>query len=398
MKALLFAIILAAAPARADVVADWAIIADRGADGRAIAPPLQGQPERSAAALAALAMFEATNSLDPRYRSYLGLPRASGAGSAETAAATAAHGVLVHFFPERRAALDDALALSLSSIAPGAARDGGMAAGAGAAKAAIARTLFEGPETEPYRPDGAVGRYTPPELPLVPPWSMRAQFFFVRDATEVMPPPPPALTSAIYARDLNEVKRIGGIGQPGATPASLATARFLAAFNLDAMARRAAAAKPRLVDRARLWAMLRMAQFDANSMIGLAKMRYSTWRPMNAIRNADRDGNPETTRDPTWESVMRVPNHPEYPCGHCTMSSVMAGVMEPEVRGPIEVASEGSTLPVTLTFADWSAFRVAASLARIQGGMHFRFANEAGQAMGGRIAELARERFAPPLR
>jgi hypothetical protein len=30
--------------------------------------------------------------------------------------------------------------------------------------------------------------------------------------------------------------------------------------------------------------------------------------------------------------------------------------------------------------------------------MHFRFANEAGQALGRRVGELARARFAQPLR
>jgi hypothetical protein len=51
-----------------------------------------------------------------------------------------------------------------------------------------------------------------------------------------------------------------------------------------------------------------------------------------------------------------------------------------------------------MTFPDWASFLAATSLARIQGGMHFRFSNEAGQALGQRIGEMARARFAPPLR
>ncbi len=213
-----------------------------------------------------------------------------------------------------------------------------------------------------------------------------------------MPPPPPALSSATYAASYNETMRVGGVGQPGATPEARIAARFLGGFNLDAMVRQVAAARPRVVDRARLWALVRVAQHDANGMIAVAKMRYMTWRPYNAIRNGDRDDNPATERDANWEPVLTTPNHPEYPCGHCTMSGLMAGMLAPESKGPVSVPSDSAGYPATMTFADWPAFLRAASLARIQGGMHFRFSNDAGQAMGGRIAELARERFASPLK
>jgi hypothetical protein len=64
-----------------------------------------------------------------------------------------------------------------------------------------------------------------------------------------------------------------------------------------------------MVDRARLWALVRMAGLDANMAIAQVKMRYMTWRPLNAIRNADRDPNSETTRDPLWGPAMPTPNH-----------------------------------------------------------------------------------------
>jgi hypothetical protein len=122
------------------------------------------------------------------------------------------------------------------------------------------------------------------------------------------------------------------------------------------------------------------------------------WRPLNAIRNGDRDDNPETVRDADWEPVMPTPNHPEYPCGHCGFSGVYAALLASETDGPVEVSSDTAPMPVTISFPDWPAFLAAASLARIQGGMHFRFSNEAGQSLGKRVGELARARFAPPLR
>jgi hypothetical protein len=106
-------------------------------------------------------MFDAVNELDKRYVSYLGLPPAKERGSEEAAAATAAHLVLTTIYPLRKPSLDAALELSLSSIPSGRDRDAGVAVGRMAAAAALQRKLFEGVETDPYRPAGEVGRFVP---------------------------------------------------------------------------------------------------------------------------------------------------------------------------------------------------------------------------------------------
>lgn len=387
------------APTRANVIESWIAIADRGPDGRPLPPPQQGQNERTAPPIVALAMFEAVNAIDRRYESYLKLAASANAGaSQEAAAAAAAHDVLLRLYPARAASLDEALLLSLSTVAVGPTREAGLVVGQKAAAAALARSVFGGAEYEAYRPAGEVGRFVPPILPAFAPWFLRAQPFFLMNWDEVMPPPPPPLTSARYARDFDEVRRLGGRGQPSATPQARMLAEYISGFTVDPTIHRIAATKPRLVDRARLWALVRMAGLEANAAIAQAKMRYMTWRPLSAIRNADRDNNADTARDPLWEPVMGTPNHPEYPCGHCGFSGVYAGVLAAETSGPIEIASDTSAYPVTMTFPDWRSFLAATSLARIQGGMHFRFSNEAGQALGQRIGEIARMRFAPPLR
>jgi hypothetical protein len=380
----------------ADVIEDWIGIADRGPDGRPLAPPLQGQNERTASPAVALAMFEAVNAVDPRYRSYLGLAPWREKGSEEVAAATAAHHVLTTIYPSRKPALDAALELSIAAIPAGSQREAGAAAGRAAAAATLQRTLFEGPKSEPYRPDGEMGRFVPPNLPAFEPWFLRAQPFFLASWEEVMSPPPPPTSSERYAKDYEEVRLLGGKGQPHATPASLRAAMFMAQFNVDPTVRRIAARKPRMVDRARLWALVRMASLDANAAVAQAKMKYMTWRPVSAIRNGDRDDNSATVRDASWEPVMATPNHPEYPCGHCAFSGLFAGLLEDELAGPVEVASDSAPLPVTMSFRTWPDFLAATSLARIQGGMHFRFSNDEGQALGRRVARLARARFAPP--
>ena len=396
----LIAVLLIITPAasNADVLEDWLAIADRGPDGRPLPPPLQGQNERTAPPIVALAMFEAANAIDRRYQSHLDLSPAARDSSAEAAVVTAAHLVLTRIYPERRAKLDEALALSLAAVPTGRTRDNGVTVGRMAGETALRRAIFAGSRPESYRPAGEVGRFVPPMLPAFAPWFMRAQPFFLRSWDEVMPPPPPPTSGKRYARDFEEVRLLGGKGRPNATPASLRMAEFMAGFTVDPTVRRIAAGKPRLVDRARLWALVRLAGLDANAAMAQAKMRYMAWRPLNAIRNGDRDDNPETVRDADWEPVMPTPNHPEYPCGHCGFSGVYAALLASETDGPVEVASDTAPMPVTISFPDWSAFLAAASLARIQGGMHFRFSNEVGQSLGKRVGELARARFAPPLR
>ncbi len=397
-RLLLVLLLLGALCAHAEIVSEWDELAQPNIGGRPVAAPLQDEVARSASTLVALTMFEAANRIDPVYRSYLALDPATEKASASAAIAAGAHAVLVRLKPDQKDLLDEALRICLTDVPEGIEREAGLRLGVATAATVMERRLFDGPEAPAYRPLGEPGQFTPPMPSIIAPWSLRARPFFLQSWNEVMPPPPPPLQSERYARDFNEVKEIGGLGQAGATPAARGNARFLAGMNLDEMTRAIAAGKPRLVDRARFWALIRMAQHDSNAMTAIAKMRYLTWRPYNAIRNADRDGNRATERDANWQPVLSTPNHPEYPCGHCVASGLIAGLLAAETPGPVVVHSDNVPLPMTLTFNDWNSFMTAASLSRTQAGVHFRFSNEAGQLMGQRIATLALQRFAPPLK
>src|SRR5207245_3400343 len=59
-----------------------------------------------------------------------------------------------------------------------------------------------------------------------------------------------------------------------------------------------------------------------------AKYHYEFWRPITAIRNGDIDGNPQTERDATWDSLGPSPMHPEYPCAHCIVAGAAGTVMQ----------------------------------------------------------------------
>ena len=70
---------------------------------------------------------------------------------------------------------------------------------------------------------------------------------------------------------------------------------------------------------------------DAGIANAEAKLHYNFWRPITAIRNASDDGNDATAEDPAWEPLIATPNHPEYPCAHCTFAGAVATVLKSEV-------------------------------------------------------------------
>jgi tetrahydromethanopterin S-methyltransferase subunit B len=99
VPALMLATCLAvASPARADVVTEWNEIAD---NIFVTAPPFKNR----VMAMVQVAVHDALNSIDPRYESYTGVPRANGAASPGAAVAAAAYQVLLQTVPGQAAAL-----------------------------------------------------------------------------------------------------------------------------------------------------------------------------------------------------------------------------------------------------------------------------------------------------
>jgi len=80
-----------------------------------------------------LAVFEAVNAITGKYQPYLGTVSAPEGASPEAAAVTAAHGVLVVYFPAQAAALNARRDASLATIPDGQSKTDGMAVGIAAA-------------------------------------------------------------------------------------------------------------------------------------------------------------------------------------------------------------------------------------------------------------------------
>lgn len=396
--------ILAAVPTKADTVSDWIEFTNRiqnPATG-----PAKGSPRadvKHANTRVALAMFEAANAIDRRYASVLQMPVADPTASIEAAVVTAATKVLLDHFPMKKQLIEESYTIAMDRIPAGAARDAGVKIGEQAAALANAAGGID-PEIRlpSYRPFTKPGQWVPTDLPQVEngdlvfrPWAMTRY-----DA--LRPPPPPALTSEVWARDYNEVLAVGERTSKSRTAMQTLMARYRQAPDLTPALRQAANAPGRsLVQNARMFALLGMASDDAVLAMADAKIHYDFWRPITAIRNAADDGNPATEPVAGWVPLLSTPNFAEYPCGHCVYAGMIAAVMTAETgNAPVGGVRVGSLVSPDLAvqvLPSWSAWMKDVSNSRIYAGVHFRFSNDVGETMGGAAARGVMEKYAKPL-
>lgn len=392
-----------AQPAAADTVTDWMELANRFyLAGQGAGGPRSPDAERASSRVA-LAMFEAVNAIDRRYQSHVGLAAAAPDASQDAAAVTAAFKVLLHHYPAQRTVIEESHALAMATIPDGAHRAAGVAVGEAAAAAAIqAGGVDAAIAPRPYRPRTSPGKWVATSLPTLEPYWATLRPWFVPSADALRPPPPPPLTSARWARDYEEVRRLGGRESRERSPHQTLVARYRQAGDvMPALRQVADAPKRSLVQNARMFALYQMAFDDAVQAMAVAKLHYDYWRPLTAIRNGDADGNDATVPDPQWLPLLPTPNFPEYPCGHCTVAGVVAEVMKAEAGasppGGVRVISFAIPNAVAQTFASWDAWAQEVSDSRIYGGVHFRFSNEAGEQIGRRAARMAIEEGLRPL-
>jgi hypothetical protein len=320
------------------------------------------------------------------------------------AAIAAAHRVsFMKQLPAQQAKIDAAYQAALASIADGPAKTAGIAAGETAANAVLAARADDAIVPESYRPHTSAGAYVPTVPVAVPQWSQRKPWLLA-SASQVRPPAPPALTSEVWARDFNEIKDFGGRNSTRRSAEQTEAARFwdysLPAIYHGVVRSVALAPNRDLAANARLFATVAQAMDDAMIAVFDAKYHYNFWRPVTAIRNADQDGNDATQREANWTSLIDAPMHPEYPSGHSILASAMATVLKAEAKGgalPVLSTSSPTGKVATRRWTSLDEFVREVSDARVHGGIHFRSATDAAEAMGKRIGELAVERNGAPF-
>jgi hypothetical protein len=393
---ILFAIAtLAPLVCAADVVTEW----NQRAGASVLEAKIYPFAGTRVMAIVHTAMFDAINSIEGRYTPYKFKVSAPAGSSSEAAGAAAAHAALVGLFPEQKAALDASYAASVAQIPDGAGKTSGIAVGEEVAAKVLAWRATDGADAaNTYRPVTTPGVYVVTALPFGTQWGSVTPWVMER-GSQFHPGPPPALSSAEWAADYNEIKEIGAKKSAKRTSEQTEMARFWTITgpqSFDPIARQLANAPGRsLIQNARLFALVEMAVADSYIAVFEAKYAYNFWRPITAIRNGDIDGNDATARDPSWEPLVDTPLHPEYPCAHCINSSAARAVLESEFgAGAHSLTMTSATAPgVTHKWATIAEYAEEVSLARIYGGLHYRNSTMVGKAMGKKIGELAVQNY-----
>jgi hypothetical protein len=389
-----------APPAAADVITDWNKTAVTFGVSRNMGPP----PAERIVAMVHVAMFDAVNSIDRRYRPYLVQLPASPSASQDAAAAAAAGTVLAGINPQAQAEMKATLAAYLAAIPDSAAKAEGIKLGeAVAAKVLEARANDGARAPDTYRPRTTAGVYIPTAPTWAPQWP-GVKPFAMTSNSQFRPVAPIALTSKEWATDYNEIKELGGLASTKRSARQTEDARFWLAVDgrvyYPVIHTIAESKKLNVLDCARLFALTAVARADALIAVFDAKYHYDFWRPVTAIRNGDIDDNPATERDAAWQPIDATPMHPEYPCAHCIASASLAGVVETLFGTPEmpEVAMTSPTAPgVTHRWTNVRVFSDEVSNARVWAGFHYRFSINVGQDMGRKIGEYVVRNFMQPV-
>jgi hypothetical protein len=387
--------------ARADVVLDWNQIAVSTLVSQGQSPFAQAR----FMAITQLAVFEAVNAITGEYQPYIGTVVAPAGASADAAAIAAAHDVLKYYFNQQAGpALDAAYTASLATIPDGSAKSGGIATGQAAAAQMIALRLNDGSSPPQFYVPTSVAPGVWQLTPSCPPagginfqWQNITPFGVPSEPgsqawlEQFVLGPPPELTSTRYTQDYNEVKRVGSAtADLTDRPQDRAdVARFYAAasptfvFNLTAR-QLAAAEGSSLSENARTLALLNMAGNDSTVAAFWVKYHYVFWRPETAIFNGDNDGNPDTAGDPTWKPYIVTPCFPSYPSIHGTASNAAAEVLRRIFgEGGHDITMTSAALPgLIFRYTRFNQITDDISDARVYGGIHFRFDQEAGADLG----------------
>ena len=372
-----------ASAANADVITDWNIKAGEIVTEAKVGTP----PAVRTMALVQTAVYDAVNAVSP--------------GASVNAAVAAANRVtLTKMMPAQQASIDAAYQAALAKVADGPAKAAGIAAGEQAATALLARRTDDGAATaESYRPHTIAGAYVPTAIPAVSQWAQRKPWL-MSTAAQFRPGPPPALNSATWIRDYNEVKALGAKNSTQRTAEQTEIARFWE-YSLPSIYHgvvRSVAAMPGrdVAQNAMTFAAIAQAMDDAMISVFEAKYQYNFWRPVTAIRNGDIDGNDATQREASWTGFIDNPLHPEYPSAHSILASAVATVLKAEVgRGPVPVLTTTSPTAkgAARSWTNLDEFTREVADARVYEGVHYRTSTDVGIVMGKQIGDLAVQKF-----
>lgn len=394
-------------------VLDWNAIAVATAlNGNQTISPASNAPGGMSIYLAYthLAIYDAVSAIDHRFQPYGAGISAPAEASLDAAVISAAYSTLVFYFPDQSASLTMQYTAALSAIPDGQAKDDGVKVGNAAANSIIAMRANDGrganvPYVYPSVPTPGVWIPTPPaHLPPQTPWAGQMLPFTMTSASQFFPEPPPALTSADWADDYNQVKALGAANSTVRTPEQTEIGLFWTENTSKQYSRalRALAVGHELnsSDTARLFAMVWTAVADAFIGCWNAKYTYSFWRPATAIQNGGIDGNAATIPDPAWLPLGVTPNHPEYPSAHGCLTGALSGILKGYFGTPnvnFTVSSAVFNPPHAHTFGSTKDLEQEVEGARIYIGFHYHHSVVQGVVLGQHVANQVLVNFFQPV-
>ena len=378
--------------ARADAALDWLSTVDEATT------KVRGIRGDRARTIAWLAAFNALDAIDPRFRPYppapAALPADASKPSRDAALATALYTVLVLEPDADQALLVRRYRETLATVKVAGEREVGAILGQQAALMLLAaRSTDRLGRVEPRPSTAARGVFveaTGSKMPrsvaivgLAP--------FGVRSVLAFDPGPPPAAGSDAAAREIAEVRALGGVASSARSADQTAAALFWVANEPTDFASWIKgvleARKLDALDLVRIAALDAMIGIDSAIVGTTLKERYLHWRPESAIA-----GPFAADRDAAWAPMVRAPNSPDYP----STGATSAGILEVElprlfgVDGTVEWSN--SATQQTRRWPNGAALADELGASRIWAGAHFRSSVDAGRRVGREVAREILER------
>jgi hypothetical protein len=381
-----------------------------------------------AAAYMHIAVYDAISSIDGDYTPFVTRVTNVPAGaSREAAAIEAAYRMAVYAYPAASFAtlagkFTDFYTTEIAAISPSQAKTDGMAVGLAAANGLIANRQLNGGDgfraSVPYTflplakgvyqktpgPGGTIDSYIGPATP----WMKQFRPFAILTPDQFHVDPPPALDSAQWAADYNEVKAFGAASNQPNSRSTEQEEIGLFYGNINAMVQVQANLRRLATEHDLTRDLGTSSRFMAQASVTLAdafvgcwesKYSYNFWRPVTAIQNGDIDGNAATDPDPDWMPQIVTPTHPEYPSAHGCGTSAYANAIKEffgTKRLPGGITLTGATGHPDRHFDSTDDIVKEIIDARVYNGVHYRTSVIEGTILGRKVAQWVAKYYFQP--
>ncbi|WP_410538780.1 vanadium-dependent haloperoxidase [Streptomyces sp. KL2] len=368
------------------------------------------------------ALYDVANSISGEGKPYLtDVPEARWRhGSLNSALDYAAYHALEGAYPQLDFGDELAAALALPDSGTRTQKEFGKSLGTKVGNAIVAARANDGAnDNTPYVQTDAPGYWRPTAPGAAPAganWG-KVKPWILRSGSQFRPQEPlgfgdraELLASEAYAKQVDEVRRLGGATSTERTADQTEIARFWAndadgtykpvgqQYEHAIIIQQSLRPDDSSYRTSKLFALLSIGLADAAISVWESKYHTNLWRPATAINLADTDGNDLTVADPNWKplsanaaGVHFSPSFPSYSSGHSGIAAAWAGILR-SYYGTDKIRFTGTTddpnaVGVTRSFTSLTQAAQEKADSRLYAGVHFRMDNDAALAQGYRIAD-----------